>query len=567
MNQLSESLMTSKQIGELLVERGLAQPSDIEKALHMQATSGGRIGSALVRIGALSEENLLVTLSDQLGVPIARPEDFLDVQQVHLFLQSSPINFDWFLSHEVIIWATSAQSLSCVARDILDPSIREVLTTFYPDYEVSYSLVSTYAFEDFARLLTQESQVESLFQGGGSEQQLRELAEEAPVVELVNNMLSQAVDAGASDVHIEPEELSFKVRFRIDGVLRDQLSQPAERFPAVASRIKLVSGLDIAERRLPQDGRITSRIAGFEMDLRVSTLPCAFGESIVMRLLPKNQESLTLDKLGLAADHLELMRAWAGSAGGIVLVTGPTGSGKSTTLHGALAATNDGIRKIITVEDPVEIQVQGITQIQVHADIGYTFARALRAILRQDPDVIMIGEIRDLETAEIAIQSALSGHLVLSTLHTGDALSSFTRLVDMGVEPFLVAAPLKGVQAQRLVRQVCQQCAIPYQPGEDIRAEISSVPKELLGDQWLEAQGCASCNGTGYKGRLGIYQMIPMDEGLKDLVVSGATLGDMRAYADQKGYRNLYQDGLMKASHGRTTVEELLRVVTAEEGL
>ena len=559
--------MTSKKIGELLVERGSIQPSDVEKALHMQAASGGRIGSALVRIGALSEENLLATLSDQLGVPIARPEDFLDVQQTYLFLQNSPINFDWFLSHEVIIWARSAQSLNCVARDILDPSIREVLTTFYPDFEVAYSLVSTYTFEDVARLLTQESQVESLFQGGGSEQQLRELAEEAPVVELVNNILSQAVDAGASDVHIEPEELSFKVRFRIDGVLRDQLSQPSERFPAVASRIKLVSGLDIAERRLPQDGRITSRIAGFEMDLRVSTLPCVFGESIVMRLLPKNQESLTLDKLGLAADHLDLMRTWASSSGGIVLVTGPTGSGKSTTLHGALAATNDGIRKIITVEDPVEIQVQGITQIQVHADIGYTFARALRAILRQDPDVIMIGEIRDLETAEIAIQSALSGHLVLSTLHTGDALSSFTRLIDMGVEPFLVAAPLKGVQAQRLVRQVCHKCATPYQPGEDIRAEISRVPKELLGDQWLEAQGCASCNGTGYRGRLGIYQMIPMDEGLKDLVVSGATLGDMRAYADQKGYRNLYQDGLMKASHGRTTVEELLRVVTAEEGL
>ena len=559
--------MTSKQIGELLIERGLVQQSDVEKALQMQGNSGGRIGSALVRIGALSEENLLVTLSDQLGVPIARSEDFLDVQQAYLFLQSSPINFDWFLSHEVIIWATSAQSLNCVARDILDPSIREVLTTFYPDFEVSYSLVSTYTFEDVARLLTQESQVESLFQSGGGEQQLRELAEEAPVVDLVNNILSQAVDAGASDVHIEPEELSFKVRFRIDGVLRDQLSQPSERFPAVASRIKLVSGLDIAERRLPQDGRITSRIAGFEMDLRVSTLPCVFGESIVMRLLPKNQESLTLDKLGLAADHLELMRDWASSSGGIVLVTGPTGSGKSTTLHGALAATNDGIRKIITVEDPVEIQVQGITQIQVHADIGYTFARALRAILRQDPDVIMIGEIRDLETAEIAIQSALSGHLVLSTLHTGDALSSFTRLIDMGVEPFLVAAPLKGVQAQRLVRQVCHECAIPCQPGEDIRAEISRIPKDLLGDQWLEAQGCASCNGTGYRGRLGIYQMIPMDEGLKDLVVSGATLGNMRTYADQKGYRNLYQDGLMKASHGRTTVEELLRVVTAEEEL
>ena len=339
----------------------------------------------------------------------------------------------------------------------------------------------------------------------------------------------------------------------------------SERFAAVASRIKLVSGLDIAERRLPQDGRITSRIAGQEMDLRVSTLPGVFGESIVMRLLPKDQQGLALSKLGLESDHHRMMLDWANSSGGIVLVTGPTGSGKSTTLHGALSETNDGVRKVITVEDPVEIQVQGITQIQVHSDIGYTFARALRAILRQDPDVIMIGEIRDLETAEIAIQSALSGHLVLSTLHTNDALSAFTRLIDMGVEPFLVAAPLKGVQAQRLVRLVYQDCAEPAQPGPEIQAELSRLPGELVGDNWLNAKGCKACHGTGYRGRIGIYQMVPVDNRLQNLVVEGATLNAIRQYAEEQGHRTLFQDGLVKASNGLTTVEELLRVVTGDD--
>ena len=341
--------------------------------------------------------------------------------------------------------------------------------------------------------------------------------------------------------------------------------QPIDRFAAVASRIKLVSGIDIAERRLPQDGRITARISGSDMDLRVSTLPGVFGESIVMRLLPKNREMLALDHLGMENDHLAMMKDWAASAGGIVLVTGPTGSGKSTTLHGALEATNDGVRKIVTVEDPVEIQIQNITQIQIHSEIGYSFARALRAILRQDPDVIMIGEIRDLETAEIAIQSALSGHLVLSTLHTNDAISSFTRLIDMGVEPFLVAAPLKGVQAQRLVRRLCPECSEEATPADETLQEISNLPDELLGDNWRQARGCDSCHGTGYSGRIGIYQMVPVDEKIQDMIVKGASINDIRQEAAVRGYRNLYQDGLIKASMGKTSINELLRLVASEE--
>jgi len=560
-----EADASSKLIGQRLCDAGLVQPEDLDKALAMQSASGGRIGSALIRIGALSEENLLNALSEQLNVPVLEESELPELNELYRFMISTGLNFEWYLAQEVLVWPLNESAVCCVARDILNPMIDEVMDRFFAGKQIEFRLIASYAYEEIARNLEREGRVDALFQEGEDSRYLRELAEEAPVIELVNNILSQAVDADASDVHVEPQESQFRVRFRIDGVLRDQLSQPLERFAAVASRIKLVSGLDIAERRLPQDGRITSRIAGQEMDLRVSTLPGVFGESIVMRLLPKDQQGLALSRLGLESDHYRMMLDWANSAGGIVLVTGPTGSGKSTTLHGALSETNDGVRKVITVEDPVEIQVQGITQIQVHSDIGYTFARALRAILRQDPDVIMIGEIRDLETAEIAIQSALSGHLVLSTLHTNDALSAFTRLIDMGVEPFLVAAPLKGVQAQRLVRLVCQDCAEPAQPGPEIQAELSRLPGELVGDNWLKAKGCKACHGTGYRGRIGIYQMVPVDNRLQNLVVEGATLNAIRQYAEEQGHRTLFQDGLVKASKGLTTVEELLRVVTGDD--
>ena len=377
---------------------------------------------------------------------------------------------------------------------------------------------------------------------------------------MVNNLLSTAVDLGASDIHVEPMEEQFGVRMRVDGVLHTRLTQPIDRFPAVASRIKLIAGIDIAQRRLPQDGGIRERISGRNMDIRVSTVPCTFGESIVLRMLDQERGDQALENLGMGADHLTMFRGWLRASNGIVLVTGPTGSGKSTTLAAAIEDIDDGVKKIITVEDPVEYQMPSITQIQVHAEIGYTFATALRHILRQDPDVIMIGEIRDLETAEIAIRSALTGHVVLSTVHTNDAVSSFTRLIDMGVERFLVASPTNGVQAQRLVRRVCSHCAEPIDEPALAMELVHAATAHQLRTQWVRAVGCDACQHTGYRGRMGIYELVPINTELQDMIVSGAPLIELKRFAhDDLGHRTLLQDGLLKASQGRTTVEEVLR--------
>ena len=554
-----------KRLGELLLAEEHIGERDLDRALHLQASSGGRIGSALIRVGAISEDSLLEVLSRQLEMPIMDENSLPESSELYAFMNSCDESFGWFLFHQVIIWERGSGELWCVGKDVLDPEILEVLRHFHSGKVLQFGLITTHLLERRLSELKQEYSVESLFQLDAESKELRELAEEAPVVEFVNNIFAQAVDAGASDIHIEPEEKGFDIRFRIDGVLQFRLSQPLERFAAVASRIKLVAGLDIAERRLPQDGRLTTRMGGAEMDVRVSTVPCVHGESLVMRLLPKDRNELTLANLGMEDDHLETMRNWARSSGGIVLVTGPTGSGKSTTLHAALSDSNDGVRKIITVEDPVEVRVPGITQIQTQSEIGYDFARALRAILRQDPDVIMIGEIRDLETAEIAIQSALSGHLVLSTLHTNEALSSFTRLIDMGVEPFLVAAPIKGVQAQRLVRRLCLRCAVEEAPGQEVLGRLKGIQTDLLGNRWLKAKGCQECQLTGYTGRMGIYQLVEVNAALQDLVVKGATLNDMRRFAEDHGMRNLLQDGLIKASRGLTSVDEVFRVVSLED--
>ncbi len=567
MNLRNAVSSNSTQIGQLLLDNRLVSEDDLERGLALQKSTGVRLGMTLVRIGAISEENLLTVLAQQLNVDVLDAARIPDMQIAYSYMISSPISFDWYLHHGVIAWPIDEEQLACAARDVLDPSILEGIERSCKQARVKWFLLSSYLHEQLSSTLRREHDVDRVLNGSEDASYLKQLAEEAPVIEFVNNVLSQAVDADSSDIHVEPQESNFKVRFRMDGVLRDQFVQPIERFPAVCSRIKLVAGLDIAERRLPQDGRITSRVSGEEMDLRVSTLPGVFGESIVMRLLPKNREALSLERLGLEQDHLDLMREWALSSGGIVLVTGPTGSGKSTTLHGALSATNDGIRKIITVEDPVEVRVAGITQIQVHSEIGFSFARVLRSVLRQDPDVIMVGEIRDLETAEIAIQSALSGHLVLSTLHTNDAIAAFTRLIDMGVEPFLVAAPLKGVQAQRLVRRLCSHCAYPQTPPAEILSEVKQLPRHLVGNSWKSSSGCEECNGTGFAGRVGIYQMVPIDEAMRDMIVKGESLGALRRHSEGSGYRSLYQDGLIKASNGHTSVEELLRVTVVEESV
>ncbi|WP_250657377.1 GspE/PulE family protein [Alkalimarinus coralli] len=557
--------LVSLPLGQILIKQGSIQPRDLEKALVVQKQLGGRLGGILVRSGSVSESNLLKALKVQLdlklvGLDIIAPKD----AEIEAALEATKLSANWLLQQEVIVWVRN-DILFCLAKDPLSPLLDETLTNS-SKLPVEYCLSRSQVIDSLlASIKVKQSERELDVAYDTDIQQLRELAEEAPVIELVNNIISQALEERASDIHIEPEEDTFDVRYRIDGVMFTNRTLPKQRYYAIASRLKLISGIDIAERRLPQDGRIGTRINGLELDVRVSSLPGVHGESIVMRLLPKERQDMVLDRLGFLPDHLSLLRQWVAQPHGIVLVTGPTGSGKSTTLYSALDESNDGVKKMITVEDPVEFRLPHITQVQVHSDIGLTFSAALRSILRQDPDVIMIGEIRDLETAEIAVQSALTGHLVLSTLHTNDAMSAFSRLMDMGVEPFLAATPVIAVQAQRLVRRLCDHCCEPVEVSDEITNCIRPYVEKLYPSKkprWHHPVGCEFCQYTGYKGRLGIYELVDINESMRELVMQRAPLAELQKKARQDGYRDLYTDGLIKAWKGLTSVEEVHRVAS-----
>ncbi len=548
-------------LGERLIQAGLVTDEDLQRALSLQLQAGGRLGSIFIRMGALSEDALLTVLGEQSGLPLMASAEMPAPSVVYAFMSGLPIKLTWLLDNNFLLWQENDE-LHVLAKDLNDSRIADLLNYSFSGQEPRRYLARAQDVENLVGHVRRESAVSELFRDDS--QTLKSLIEEAPVIELVNNLLAQAVDSGASDIHVEPEEVRFTVRMRVDGVLHTRMVQPFECYPAIGSRIKLIAGLDIAEKRLPQDGRITLRLSGKDMDIRVSTAPGVFGESIVMRLLPKNRDSLSLAGLGFEPDHLKMLRQWLAFPNGIVLVTGPTGSGKSTTLYAALEEMRDGSNKIITVEDPVEYQVSGVTQIQAHAEIGYTFARALRAILRQDPDVIMVGEVRDLDTAQIAIQSALTGHLVLSTLHTNDAASAFTRLVDMGLEPFLVAASVRGVQAQRLVRKLCEHCAeVEVEP--ELPAAWYEMGYRAVDGVWMRARGCAHCHQTGYRGRMGIYELVPLSGPLQKLVNNQAPLQEIKALIKSQGYRGLLEDGLVKASKGLTSIEEVMRVAYVEQ--
>ncbi len=551
----------AKPLGQLLLEAARLSDDDLTRALRFQADYGGRLGAVLVRLGICSEEVLLPVLAAQLDVAYSPHEPPPMADEVARALDALDMPAVWFENLGVVPWQDETGCLCLASRSPRDPLLMEILQERELGVVPEWRLIGTEAVTAWLELLHVQGEAAD----ADNVAHLRELAEEAPVVALVNNILTQAVELGASDIHLEPERNVLRVRYRIDGVLVDRLRPPRARLEAVVSRIKLMADLDIAERRLPQDGRLSLHAAGKGVDVRVSTLPGAEGESLVMRLLPKEDAKLNLDLLGLAPDLYAQFSAVARQPHGLILVTGPTGSGKSTTLYALLGEINNGERKIITVEDPVEYHVDGVTQVQAHADIGYDFARALRAILRQDPDVIMIGEVRDAETARIAVQSSITGHAVLSTLHTNDALSAFDRMIDMGVEPFLLASALRGVLAQRLVRRVCPHCAERI-PLPDAMAPLFSQLRQRFEDlmgpepEMRSGVGCEHCLGTGYSGRVGIYEWVSVTPRMSHLIAQRASISAYAETLGGTGYRKLREDGLLKAWNGQTTLDEVFRV-------
>lgn len=550
----------SKLLGELLIERGALAAPALDTALAQQLQMPGeRLGAIMVRMGLLSEQTLLETLAAQLGVDILRDEllslHLTAISQWHgqqgvSSLQANRLAFFAWQDNE-------AASLIVATRDVLNSALLEYLDTG-PGRETPYRLALV-ASRDLERVLAQVYRPRQTHEGSTD---LRKMAEDAPVVELVNGVMARATDTRASDVHVEPDESGFAVRYRVDGRLQLAEHYPRERFHAVVSRIKLISGLDIAERRLPQDGRFSIRTAGVDTDVRVSVIPGVHGESLVLRLLPNTQTTrFDLGNLGIEPDHLNLYRNWMAQPDGIVLVTGPTGSGKSTTLYATLVACDTAHERVLTVEDPVEYHIPGITQFQVHPDIGFTFPAALRSILRHDPDTIMIGEIRDVETARIAVQSSLTGHRVFSTLHTNDSATAFLRLADMGVEPFLVGATVRGVVAQRLVRRLCTQCAQPLDnaaliPGA-VTARLAMLPGAGETPTFREPVGCPHCNQTGYRGRIAVYELLAASDALRAALNQDAPTLDALQRALPPDFRTLRDDALLKAAHGVTSLEEV----------
>ena len=596
MNLLSETVTIATPIGEMLKDRGLISDKDLAQALAMQAEVGGLLGQALQRLGAVTEEALLEALADQLDLPVAAshmlPDNmsaFTDAADA-LNLPSS-----WFLALRAVAWfdpplgekSAVRRTLFVIAGDPLNPGLRERL-----DVEIMRRAATVRDSEDenpgepprIVYLLASNQMIDmclSRIQRSVSASddddeladvtRLREMAEEAPVIDFVNNLLATALKENASDVHVEAFEHSFVVRYRIDGVMHTRQTQSRARFDAIASRIKLIGGMDIAERRLPQDGRHTVRFAGNDIDLRISSVPSTWGESLVLRLLRKQSELPDLQGLGLTGRTGVVLDEILKSPNGVMLVTGPTGSGKSTTLYRGIESIDDGYRKIITIEDPVEYDIGGITQIQVKPEIGYDFANGLRAILRQDPDVIMVGEIRDGETARIAAQAALTGHFVLSTLHTNSALAAVTRLEDIGLEPFLIGASVRGLMAQRLVRRLCDHCAVEEdcEVGEAMLSQAVRDGAPLnppLRPRWRKAVGCEACENTGYRGRIAVAEIVKLEDEMREAIVTGASVQKLFSIARGQGFLTLFEDGLLKAAEGMTTLAEVRRVCGDESG-
>ncbi|MFT3817649.1 MAG: ATPase, T2SS/T4P/T4SS family [Rubrivivax sp.] len=546
-------------LGESLVRAAKLAPRDLERAQAASAELGKRLSDVLVQLGLVSEADIAATRAQMHGLRLLTGDDFpAELPEV------PGLQRGFLLGHHVLPLALEGGRLSVALPDPDDAFVQKALrlATGLP------LQVAVAAPGEIDKALTDRAAEAATEDGADADgdvdsgefvEHLRDLASEAPVIRMVNTLIGRVIELRASDIHLEPFEDGLHLRYRVDGALDTAEVIPPRQGAAVTSRIKLLAHLDIAERRLPQDGRIRTRVKGRELDLRVSTVPSVHGESVVMRVLDRTAVRLSLEDMRMPADTLARFAEMLARPHGILLVTGPTGAGKTTTLYAGLSRLDAGAQKIVTVEDPVEYQLPGIVQIQVHAQIGLTFANALRSILRQDPDVVMIGEMRDGETAQIAVQAALTGHLVLSTLHTNDAASAVIRMVDMGVERFLITSTVNGVVAQRLVRMLCEHCKAPETP-DPAWLRSTGLQRHLSpGAPVYRAVGCAQCRGSGYRGRLGIYELLVVDDAMRRAIAEGADAGALQALAVKGGMLSLHEDGLRRAAAGLTTVEEVLR--------
>lgn len=554
-----------RNFGDMLLEKGLVTRKDLDQALARQPGPAALFGPTLVRLGAISEADLVDSLAQMLRLPVApasklpAPADALTAVER---LKTSPA---WLIAHETIAWFTrdadGSERLNVASRQAYDTALQEAVEQWH-DGPSSLSLATSDSLAPLLAALGRDAVVRA---ETTDPDRLKELAEEAPVIDFVNAMLAEALLRRASDVHVEAFQDHMSVRFRIDGMLVAWRIAPRASFDAIASRIKLLSGMDIAERRLPQDGRQTIRVSGRDIDVRVSAMPTTWGESLVLRFLGRSATLSDFTALGVPDDQRRTLESFASKSYGIVLVCGPTGSGKTTTAYELLRRINDGVRKIVTVEDPVEIDLPGVMQTNVRADIGLTFAAGLRSLLRQDPDVILVGEIRDAETAKIAVQAALTGHLVISTIHTSSGFGAVSRLLDLGVEDYLIADVLRGLVSQRLVRRLCPHCARDANGADDETHAQAHVPSEFLTApaRWRESIGCAECSATGFSGRVGVFEIAEIDAELRAAIRARASEQQLEALARTRGFRSLADSAVLAARDGSTTLREALRVVSS----
>ncbi len=565
----------ARRLGTILVEMGYLSEDDLWKVIEEQKNTGGTelIGKVAVRLGLVNDDQVMKALGDQLGMKVVKLADMaIPAEVIEL------VNETMAQAFKVVPLAVAKKdkSVTVAMAEPQNPATLDSLRSFLgvevkgviaPERDVLAKIEQLYA----GKQESIQSVVEEIVKDKGLAafahrnentidlEAIEEMAEAAPVRKLLNMVLLLAIKDKASDIHFEPFEEEYKMRYRVDGVLYELVPPPRHLAPAISSRIKVMSNLDIAERRLPQDGRIQLNIGGNTVDIRVSTLPTLFGESVVLRILDRTVVNLDLNKIGMPEDILSRWKEVIYKPNGVILVTGPTSSGKTTTLYATLNLLNEISEKIITTEEPVEYEIEGLIQIPVNPEIGVTFASCLRAILRQDPDKILVGETRDLETAEIAIQASLTGHIVFTTLHTNDAPSAVTRLRDMGVPTFLITATVEAVLAQRLVRKICQNCKTEFTPSAEVAMELGMTHEQAQQKKFFYGRGCEKCNNTGYKGRMGIFELIVMNDKLREMVVAEASLDEFRESCRKFGMKTLRESGLEGIHSGLTSIEEIVR--------